>query len=80
MTKFEFPEMSPRIFRPAPMVELEVGAAGAAGAGADMGEAVTGAAATADGGIAGVAAVGATDEDAGGGAGVSGVLIDEIAF
>jgi hypothetical protein len=29
MTKFEFPEMSPRIFNPAPMVELEVGPEGA---------------------------------------------------
>jgi hypothetical protein len=29
MTKFEFPETSPRIFNPAPMVELEVGPEGA---------------------------------------------------
>lgn len=75
MTKFEFPEMSPRIFRPAPMVELEVGAADATGAGAKVGAVAAGAAAagdaTAAGGAAGVVAVA--------GAGVSGVLRDEIA-
>jgi hypothetical protein len=75
MTKFELPEMSPRIFRPAPMVELEVGAAGAAGAGADMGEAVIGAAA-----IAGETVVdGAVGAFVAAGTGVSGVLTDEIA-
>lgn len=70
MTKFELPEMSPRIFSPAPMVELEVGAAGATGAG--EGAMVAGTAATGAEIAAGVAGVVA-------GTGVSGVLTDEIA-
>jgi hypothetical protein len=80
MTKFEFPEMSPRIFRPAPMVELEVGAAGAAGIGATLGELVIGAAAAFDDSVRGVAAGGTAAEDVAAGADVSGVLTDEIAF
>ncbi len=66
MTKFEFPEMSPRIFNPAPMVELEVGPEGAT----DAAEGAVGAAAAGDAasedGVDGV-------EDA------SVVLVDEIA-
>jgi len=60
MTRFEFPETSPRIFSPAPMVELEVGpegategAEGAVGAAA-AGAVVAGGAASEDG-VAGVA-------------------------
>jgi hypothetical protein len=73
MTKFEFPEMSPRIFNPKPMVELEVGPGDATDMG--VGEAVTGAAA------AGCGARGdaVSEVDADGVDGASGVLTDEIA-
>jgi hypothetical protein len=77
MTKFEFPETSPRIFRPAPMVELDVGVAGAD---AKEGEAVTGAAAAFDDSFAGVAAGGSADGDVAAGTDASAVLTDEIAF
>jgi hypothetical protein len=80
MTKFEFPEMSPRIFRPAPMVELEVGAAGAEGTGANEGEAAIGVGDADTGAVAGVAAGDTTGEDVVADAAASGVLIEEIAF
>ena len=72
MTKFEFPEMSPRIFNPAPMAELEVGPEGATDAGVAE---VAIAAAVADAGVAGDA-VGEGGVD--GVADASGVLSDEI--
>lgn len=62
------------------MVELEVGAAGAADAGATEGEVVMGAAAAFDDSVAGVAAAGTADEDVAASADGSGVLTDEIAF
>ncbi|MGA7915176.1 MAG: hypothetical protein WCA00_08075 [Candidatus Acidiferrales bacterium] len=77
MTKFEFPEISPRIFNPAPMVELDVGPADAADAG--EGEGVLGAAATGAGGVAGTAGDAAAGEDVAASAADSGVLTDEIA-
>lgn len=72
MTKFEFPEMSPRIFNPAPMVELEVGPETETGAGERAIEATA-----TEAGVAGdAAAEGGVD----GVADASGVLTDEIAF
>lgn len=74
MTKFEFPETSPRIFSPVPMVELEAGAAGATYARAD--EAAIGAAAIEPGAVA---AGDAADAGANAGADASDVLSEEIA-
>ena len=72
MTKFEFPETSPRIFNPAPMAELEVGPKEATERGASEG--VTGAAA-AGGGVTGDAV---SEGDVEGVDDTSGVLTDEI--
>ncbi len=74
MTKFEFPVMSPRIFSPVPMVELEAGAAGATYARTD--EAATGAAAMEAGAVEAGSAAGEGGVNAG--ADASGVLNEEI--
>lgn len=80
MTKFELPEMSPRILRPAPIVELEVGAAAAAGTGATEGARAIGVADGGTGAVADVPEGGTTGEDVVAGVAASGVLKDEIAF
>lgn len=71
MTKFEFPKMSPRIFNPAPMVELEVGPEGAT----DAAEGAAGAAAAG----AVVAGDGASEDGVDGVTDASVALVDEIA-
>jgi hypothetical protein len=71
MTKFEFPEISPRIFNPAPMVELEVGPEGAT----DAAEGAVGAAAAG----AVVAGEAASEDGVDGVEDASVVFVDEIA-